>query len=596
MAVVDPPVVRAPHAYKSLDTPFPLLPLNFAVQTRIGVRHRTSEPLPIPEIELLEPPPSSTASPDGPPLPLNPASGRLPTPPSDAERYQYFGSGRRRYLLLIQYVAFLGVLISLLGFSTISYWTLIFGIPLVIMVIEQSIALYTSTFRPTKSLRQHRALVASWKPNPYPSVDVFLPTCGEEIDLLDNTMDYLSQLEWPGPLLIHILDDSGRQEVQQLAEAHRFSYLARPGREYKKAGNLRFAAERTSGEFIAILDADFVPRPDFLTNLMPYFDDSDIGIVQSPQYFATDKSMHWVERTAGATQEFFYRFIQPSRDCHSAAICVGSSAIYDRHALNSIGGFPKVSHSEDVFTGFEMAKKGRQTIYVPAILSRGLCPENLESFIAQQYRWCGGSMSMLISRDFHVDDTISVRARLSFWSGFLYYIGTAFNALLLPLPAITMAWFYPQWVRPYNMIWLVGILVLWFVMYPLVMTGRWRIEVLRLQTVYGFAHVFSILHMMTDRVAEWHPTGSESTPPIGLSVKRFYSLYLGIGLLVLGAGLAVRSLHHIDRFWPMICFSLLNLYIAGPLVWDGLADELSRRRQESGQPAASARRLAEVAS
>ena len=118
-------------------------------------------------------------------------------------------------------------------------------------------------------------------------------------------MDYLSQLEWQGPLLIHILDDSGRQEVQQFAEAHRFGYLARPGREYKKAGNLRFAAERTSGEFIAILDADFVPRPDFLTNLMPYFDDSDIGIVQSPQYFATDKSMHWVERTAGATQEFF---------------------------------------------------------------------------------------------------------------------------------------------------------------------------------------------------------------------------------------------------------------------------------------------------
>jgi len=185
---------------------------------------------------------------------------------------------------------------------------------------------------------------------------------------------------------------------------------------------------------------------------------------------------------------------------------------------------------------------------------------------------------MLGSRDFHVNDTMALRARLSFWSGFLYYIGTALNSLLLPLPAIVMVWFYPEWVRAANMLWLVGVLILWFILYPIVMTGRWRIEVLRLQTVYGFAHVFTIYHLLTGRQVGWHPTGSKVRPPLSISVKRFYTSYLGVALLVLSSGLAYRSIDHLGQFWPMIALTLLNFYIVGPLVWDGLRGELAGAR------------------
>ncbi|RDJ92935.1 glycosyltransferase, partial [Lacticaseibacillus rhamnosus] len=53
-------------------------------------------------------------------------------------------------------------------------------------------------------------------------------------------------------------------DISELAQKHRVGYLTRPGSEYKKAGNLRYAAERTDGEVIVIFDADFVPRSDFL--------------------------------------------------------------------------------------------------------------------------------------------------------------------------------------------------------------------------------------------------------------------------------------------------------------------------------------------
>ncbi len=164
---------------------------------------------------------------------------------------------------------------------------------------------------------------------------------------------------------------------QELAERHGFVYRTRPNRgELKKAGNLRFGYEQSHGDLILILDADFVPRHDMLTELAPYFDEPDVGIVQSPQFFDTHaKGMNWLQRCAGATQELFYRLIQPSRDRASAAICVGTCAVYRRAALQKAGGFAQIGHSEDVHTGVKLAKVGLRLRYVPVLVSKGLCPD-----------------------------------------------------------------------------------------------------------------------------------------------------------------------------------------------------------------------------
>jgi cellulose synthase (UDP-forming) len=506
--------------------------------------------------------------------------GRYAMPPSDAEKYQYLLGGQKRWLLVVQYVAFLAVAVSFAGFATSSYWTFIFSIPLMLFAVEQTLALYTSTRRRRIDLASHQRTVQNWTPHRYPSVDVFVPTAGEELDLLDNTMRHLNLLEWPGELRVSILDDSGRASVRHLAADHGFSYLARPGSEYKKAGNLRYGEERTNGEIIAIFDADFVPRPDFLLELVPYMDDPNVGVVQSPQFFDTAKRMNWIQRCSGATQELFYRFIQPSRDALGAAVCVGTSALYRRAALDAIGGFPKIGHSEDIYTGLWMHDAGYSTRYVPVVVSKGVTPNNLDNFVAQQYRWCEGSITMLATEHFHTTPNLPLKARLCYWSGFLYYVSTALSSLIIPLPAIIMTWFFPQWVRPWNTIWLAGTLALWLVIYPLVMHGRWRIEVLRIQTVYGFAHVFNIIHLIRGRVVEWHPTGARAPAPIAIKVKRFYTAYLGLALIVIVVGLTLRAAEDgLTLFAGMLIFTAVNLYVAGPLVVSGIEDELRYRRQ-----------------
>lgn len=518
------------------------------------------------------------------PCPLSADAARFATPPSDKEKYLYVKGNQKRWFILAQYLSFICVIISFAGFTLSSYETFIFIIPLVVYALEQTLSLYTST-RPRRiDLAAHQRFVGNWAPRRYASVDVFLPTAGEELGLLENSMWYLTRLQWPGELRVFILDDGGRPAVRHLAEKYGFHYLARPGSEYKKAGNLQYATERTNGEIIAILDADFVPRHDFLLELAPYLDDPAVGIVQSPQFFDTTREMNWVQRCAGSTQELFYRFIQPSRDALDAAVCVGTSALYRRAALTAIGGFPLIGQSEDIYTGLYLVDAGYGIRYVPIVLSKGTAPDNLDNFIAQQYRWCEGSITMVATKRFHTTQYLPLRARLCFWSGFLYYISTALSALTIPLPTIVMTWLFPGWVRSWNTIWLSGALVSWIVIYPVVMRTRWRVEVLRLQTVYGFAHLFNIVHVIQSRVVEWHPTGSKAPAPVALRVKRFYTVYLGLALSLAAAGLALRiDEDGLATFAGMLVFFALNLYVAGPLVASGAAAQFRARRSAEVQ-------------
>jgi cellulose synthase (UDP-forming) len=493
-------------------------------------------------------------------------------PPSDEEKLQYLRAPQHRWIFVVSAMAFAGVAASLAGFATQSYWTAVFLLPLALLVVEQAISLRTSTLPRRVTLPDHQFLVETYAPARYPSVDVFLPTAGEDVELLKNTYRHVARLRWPGALTVNVLDDVGNQTVAELAADYGFRYLARPGNEFKKAGNLHYAYTRTSNEFILILDADFVPRPDFLLETVPYFEQESVGVVQSPQYFSTSRSMPWLERCAGATQELFFRHIQPSRDSVAAAICVGTSAVYRRAALQTIGGFPLIPHSEDVFTGVLLGRKGYRVQYVPVVLSRGRCPDEIGAFLAQQYRWCEGSMALIADRRFHEDASMTGMQRLSFWAGFLYYVTTAVMAVLAPLPVLVMVTFFPANINMMNLLPLLGVVVLWLLVFPAVSLSRWRIEVLRVQTLYGFAHLFSMLDAARGKVMEWVATGAGSAPrrTVAHRVQRFMVPYLAVTQVLVFAGLLYGAMEFgVLRYSFNMAFALLGAYVFLPVVWLG---------------------------
>lgn len=271
--------------------------------------------------------------------------------------------------------------------------------------------------------------------------------------ILENTYRYIRQLEYPaGRMKVHVLDDGAMDEVKALAEKYGFNYIVREDRpRLKKAGNLRWAFARTSGEFFVIYDADFCPRRDYLTELIPrMMANPNIAIIQTPQYFRTLDTQTWVERGAGAVQELFYRYIQVNRNKWNGAICVGSNATYRREALKDTGGTAEVGASEDVHTGFYAVTRGWRLFYIPLALACGVCPDNPRAFFSQQLRWCQGSTSLLLNWEFWTSN-LTVKQKLCYLSGMMYYSASSLQIFINPLPGILLIWFRPEFVKWWNL-------------------------------------------------------------------------------------------------------------------------------------------------
>ncbi len=514
----------------------------------------------------------TTASPPVMSSPLSSQSAwELPVPPTDEEKYWYMGR-QHRWIFPFKTLAFALVCVSLTLFSISTPWLYPFLLLMALYITANVVSLLTSFRRGTITRSQHEMRVLTWLPPDgvrFPSVDVFLPSAGEPLHVLRNTYNHVSRLDWPGLITVVVLDDSARDSVKKLADEYDFIYLSRADRgRLKKAGNLKFGFDSTDGDYIAVFDADFVPRPDYLYDLMPYFDEADVAIVQSPQFFDSAKDMHWLQRTAGVTQELFYRWIQPSRDRFNAAICVGTCAVYRRSALDKSGGFAQIGHSEDVHTGVNLMKVGYRVRYVPVSVSKGLCPDTAAAFLNQQYRWCTGSVSLCRDPMYRKHPAISRRQRLCFWAGFLYYGTTALNALLAPIPVIVMLWFLPEWVKPINSVWLIGAVVLWFIVLPAVHRGRWRVDVLRVQTMYSFAHLLAIVDSVRGSTKGWVATGAASkATPISAQVLFVMTLHTALTQSFIWAGLVVGTMSYgFDDYWAMWLLALIGSYVMLPLL------------------------------
>jgi cellulose synthase (UDP-forming) len=440
-----------------------------------------------------------------------------PRPPRQDEKYLYL---HRRAWLIVP-----GSMVAI-GCAAWSGYHLLLLVPtlriftpgIVLGLLYALVSLRVNTFlRGGFDFPRHQRLVRRWaRQAQYAGIDILLPTAGEEIVVLGNTWNGVRTLRdrhvtGGGECEVVVLDDAARPEVAALASIYHFRYTVRDDRpNYKKAGNLRHGYRITHHlhhQFVVIFDADFRPSVDFFRELLPYFyDDATIGIVQSPQYFDVTGAQIWLQRGAGAVQEFFYRYGQVARQAHNGAICVGTNAIYRRMALDAAGGPALIGHSEDVHTGFNMRRVGYHLKYVPIVLAKGVCPEGMESFWKQQYRWCMGSMSLLFSHKFWSTRTGPL-AGMCYWSGFLYYITTGTALLwssLVPLALLASA---PQVVA------VTGYAVIFpSVFYSFVLWPKWHhcdygTDAWAVRHIYSWAHLFAFVDALRRRPMGWSPTG-----------------------------------------------------------------------------------------
>jgi cellulose synthase (UDP-forming) len=493
----------------------------------------------------------------------------LPAPPDDGEKYCYIHRNLP-YLTVTLAVSAACLIVSQARFAMHSPATWVFALLTVTYLCYQAISLPVNFTGRGFGVAAHRERVLTWRPAQYPSVDILLPICGEPIEVLRNTWTAVFELvaAYPGPAGAYVLDDGPSDEARSVSESFGFRYLRRPDlRSYKKSGNLRYAFGRTSGEFIVIFDADFAPRRDFLAETLPYTDDPAVAIVQTPQFFRQSAAQTWIENAAGAIQEVFYRAIQVARDRFGAAICVGTSAVYRRAALEPQGGPTLIPYAEDVHTGLDVRRSGWSVVYVPVVLSAGICPDNLDAFVRQQYRWCTGNAGVVFSRRLW-SVPMSIPARLTYISGFFYYAYTGLLTFFGPGIPIVLLAFLPGQVRLRNFVILGPAMAAGFVLYPLWHRARYGPSVWPLGVARGWAHVFSIWDSARGRTMGWQPT---RTPGGALRRFRVWVTAWSGGTAALWVVLAIWRTVTLGpaRFGILLVFGALNLAIVSRVIFPG---------------------------
>ena len=246
--------------------------------------------------------------------------------------------------------------------------------------------------------RQNRPATPPGPLDPLPRVTIQLPVYNERY-VVERLIEEVCRMEYPAELLeIQVLDDStddtasvARNCVERHAAlGYPIHYCHRTNREGYKAGALAAGMQQARGEFIAIFDADFLPPSDFLTKTLPYFQDPQIGMVQTRWGFINrDYSLltrvqsilldgHFVlEHGARSRSGCFFNFN-------------GTAGIWRRQAIEDAGGWQHDTLTEDTDLSYRAQLRGWQFLYLPEIVCNSELPVEISSFKSQQARWAKG--------------------------------------------------------------------------------------------------------------------------------------------------------------------------------------------------------------
>jgi cellulose synthase/poly-beta-1,6-N-acetylglucosamine synthase-like glycosyltransferase len=254
------------------------------------------------------------------------------------------------------------------------------------------------TMKPTKKRKPEAQSLKEWPP-----VTVQLPIFNEKYTV-ERLLRAVSRLDYPADLLqIQVLDDSTddtRDLLARLIEDYKsrgvnIELIHRVDRKGYKAGALNYGLHTAAGELIAIFDADFVPRPDWLRRTVPSFQHPELGCLQTrwghtnQQYNSLTRAEalgidgHFiVEQTVRSKNGFFLNFN-------------GTAGLWRRACIEDAGGWQWDTLTEDLDLSYRAQMRGWKFDYLPDVVVPAELPPQVEAYKKQQFRWAKGSFQVV---------------------------------------------------------------------------------------------------------------------------------------------------------------------------------------------------------
>jgi cellulose synthase/poly-beta-1,6-N-acetylglucosamine synthase-like glycosyltransferase len=264
-----------------------------------------------------------------------------------------------------------------------------------------------------------------------PKVAIQVPCYNEPIEVMRETLTALARLDYPD-VVVQVVDNNTKDPkiwgvleelCQELGPRFLFIHLE-PWPGYK-AGALNEATRRLPKDVsvLAIVDADYVVKPNFLTATVGHFADERVAFVQTPQDYRDWKDSGYL-RGLYYSYRYFFDVTMPARANRNAIIFAGTMGLIRRSAFDAIGGWDEDVITEDAEASLRMLGQGSAGVYVPTPFGQGLMPLDFDGLKKQRFRWALGGIQILRRQWRELLPLVPHRLRLTFGQRVHYLAGS----------------------------------------------------------------------------------------------------------------------------------------------------------------------------
>lgn len=246
--------------------------------------------------------------------------------------------------------------------------------------------------------KKHSVDRPSLDPENLPFVTIQLPIYNEQY-VVERLIDNICALDYPKDRFeVQVLDDSTDETVALVrakveyyrSKGFQIQQITRTNRKGYKAGALKEATVKAEGDFIAIFDADFLPRPNFLRRTLPYFKHPDVGVVQT-RWEHINKNYSLLTTLQALQLNVHFTVEQLGRLAGNHMLQFnGTAGIWRRQTIDEAGGWSDDTLTEDLDLSIRAQLKGWKIRYLEEVGSPAELPAEMSSFKSQQYRWMKG--------------------------------------------------------------------------------------------------------------------------------------------------------------------------------------------------------------
>ena len=235
--------------------------------------------------------------------------------------------------------------------------------------------------------------------NVFPPLTIQLPLYNEP-NVAARLLDAVAKIEYAGALDIQVLDDSidtttrivAERIVRMRSRGIDVDHVRRGSRDGFKAGALAEGMRRSDAALFAVFDADFVPPPEVLTKMVPYFADERVGMVQA-RWTHINRDASMLTRVQALFLDAHFAIESAARNFGGRFFNFnGTAGVWRREAIDEAGGWSSSTLTEDLDLSYRAQLAGWQFVFLPDVEVPAELPAALSGFQEQQHRWTKGSI------------------------------------------------------------------------------------------------------------------------------------------------------------------------------------------------------------